>query len=122
MPQTAPSTGEEQRSHPLCCIELHGAFDARAARDVLARLQQARDGRVLLDFGKVSTFQDFALDVLVQGVSRLPELHVRTRGIPDHPARVLQYLNIDPHTLAPARLGMRCPACFPVRDDRDLDD
>jgi anti-anti-sigma regulatory factor len=123
MSQTAPSTGEGERSHPLSSIELQGAFDARAARDVLELLQrQASVGQVLLDFGKVSTFQDFALDLLVQGVSRMPELHVRTRGIPGHPARVLQYLNIDPHTLAPAHRGMRCPACFPPRDDRDLDD
>lgn len=123
MPQTAPITGEGERRHPLSCIELHGTFDARAARDILERLERlARDGHVLLDFGKVSTFQDFALDLLVQGVSRMPELHVRTRGIPGHPARVLQYLNIDPHTLAPARRSMRCPACFPAHDHRDLDD
>jgi anti-anti-sigma regulatory factor len=123
MSQTAPSTREGERSHPLSCIELQGAFDARAVREVLELLQhQASVGQVLLDFGKVSTFQDFALDLLVQGVSRMPELHVRTRGIPGHPARVLQYLNIDPHTLAPARHSLRCPACFPARDDRDLDD
>lgn len=121
--QIALSTGEGERSHPLSCIELHGAFDARAARDVLELLQrQVNVDHVLLDFGKVTTFQDFALDLLVQGVSRMPELHLSTRGIPGHPARVLQYLNIDPHTLAPTRRSMRCPACFPTRDHRDLDD
>jgi anti-anti-sigma regulatory factor len=123
MLQTAHSTGEGERRHPLSCIELHGAFDAQAAREVLERLQRlARDGHVLLDFGKVSTFQDFALDLLVQGLSRMPELHLRTRGIPGHPARVLQYLNIDPHTLAPTRRGLSCPACFPAHGPRDLDD
>jgi anti-anti-sigma regulatory factor len=123
MPQIAHSCGEEERSHPLSCIELHGAFDARAARDVLELLQRhANTDPVVLDFGKISTFQDFALDLLVQGVGRMPHLHLRTRGIPGHPARVLQYLNIDPHTLAPTRRSMRCPACFPARDHRDLDD
>ncbi len=123
MNQTAPIQQERELPPSRACIELHGTFDARAARDVLALLQRRADaGHMELDFSRVNTFQDFALDMLVQGLSRLPELHLKTRGIPSHPARVLQYLNIDPHTLAPTRRSMTCPACFPVRDHRDLDD
>jgi anti-anti-sigma regulatory factor len=123
MSQTAPIQQERERAPARSCIELHGTFDARAARDILELLQRQADaGHVELDFSRVNTFQDLALDVLVQGLSRLPGLHLKTWGIPSHPARVLQYLNIDPHTLAPARRSIRCPACFPVRDHRDLDD
>jgi anti-anti-sigma regulatory factor len=123
MNQIAPIQQEREQPSARSCIELHGTFDASAARDVLALLQHQGDaGHVELDFSRVNTFQDFALDMLVQGLSRLPGLHLKTRGIPSHPARVLQYMNIDPHTLAPARRSLQCPACFPVRDHRDLDD
>jgi anti-anti-sigma regulatory factor len=123
MNPTAPMQQESERPSACSCIALSGAFDARAAQDVLALLQRQADAaHVELDFSRVNTFQDFALDVLVQGLSRLPGLQVKTRGIPSHPARVLQYLNIDPHTLAPTRRSIRCPACSPVRDPRDLDD
>jgi anti-anti-sigma regulatory factor len=123
MAHTAPIQQERESSSARSCIELHGTFDARAARDVLALLQrQADTAHVELDFSRVNTFQDFALDMLVQGLSRLPGLHLKTRGIPSHPARVLQYMNIDPHTLAPTRRSIQCPACFPERNQRDLDD
>ncbi|WP_257461621.1 STAS domain-containing protein [Archangium lipolyticum] len=123
MNPSAPIPQDSERLSTLSCIQLHGAFDARAARDVLALLQRQADaGHLELDFSKVSTFQDFALDLLVQGLGRLPGLHLKTRGIPSHPARVLQYLSIDPHTLAPMRRSLQCPACLPVSDHRDLDD
>jgi anti-anti-sigma regulatory factor len=122
MNPSTPIQEERERLSACSCIELHGTFDASAARDVLTLLQRQDDaGHLELDFSRVNTFQDFALDLLVQGLARLPGLHLKTRGIPSHPARVLQYLNIDPHTLAPARRS-QCPSCSPVRNHRDLDD
>lgn len=110
-------------AHPLTPrLELQGAFDAGAARSALESLRRhAGAERVLVDFSKVTTFQDFALALFARELSLRPELHVQTRGLPSHPARVLQYLRIDPHTLTPLRMSRHVPAVRAARDDHDLD-
>ncbi len=121
MLETASPIEDKETSPPPPSIELHGPFDAKAARSALETLRRnASTNPVLVDFSKVNFFQDFALGLFVQELSRLPEVHLQTRGLPAHPARILQYLRIDPHTLAPIR--MNCPASHPERGTLDLDD
>lgn len=112
------------RTGPLTpYLELRGAFDARAARDALETLQRYAGAEpVLVDFSKVSFFQDFALALFARELSQWPEIRLQTRGLPAHPARVLQYLHIDPSTLTPLRMSRHVPAVRPAREDRDLDD
>jgi anti-anti-sigma regulatory factor len=123
MVETAHITRGAEAPPPAPFVELRGAFDARAARNALEDLRRyAGAGSVLVDFSKVNFFQDFALDLFVQELSRLPDLHLQTRGLPGHPVRILQYLHIDPHTLTPIQMSRRGPDCHPARKDRDLDD
>ncbi len=104
------------------CLELQGAFDVRAARGALETLRKYAGAEpVLLDFSRVSSIQDFALDLFARELSLRPEIHLRTRGLPGHPARLLQYLRIDPRTLTPLRMNRHVPAVHPAWDDRDLD-
>lgn len=105
------------------CIELQGVFDARAARSALETLRRyVGMNLVLVDFSKVRFFQDFALDLFAQELSQLPGIRLQTRGLPGHPARLLEYLHIDPHTLTPIRMSRSCPAYHPARNNHDLDD
>ena len=123
MVETVLITGVEEANPVPPCIELQGVFDARAARSALETLRRyAGMDLVLVDFSKVRFFQDFALDLFAQELNRLPEIRLQTRGLPGHPARLLEYLHIDPHTLTPIRMSRRCPAYHPARDNRDLDD
>ncbi|WP_375770111.1 STAS domain-containing protein [Archangium gephyra] len=104
-------------------IELRGVFDVRAARSALETLRRHASAEpVLVDFSKVSSFQDFALDLFARELSLWPEIRLRTRGLPGHPARVLQYLRIDPRTLTPLRVSRHVPAVHMAWRDRDLDD
>jgi anti-anti-sigma regulatory factor len=104
-------------------LELQGAFDVRAARSALETLRRyAGKEPVLVDFSKVNSFQDFALDVFARELSLLPELRLQTWGLPGHPARVLQYLRIDPRTLTPLRMNRHVPTVRTARDDHDFDD
>ncbi|AKI99763.1 Hypothetical protein AA314_01390 [Archangium gephyra] len=77
---------------------------------------------MLVDFSKVKSFQDFALDLFARELSLLPKLRLQTWGLPGHPARVLQYLHIDPRTLAPLRMSRQVPAVRSPWDDHDFDD
>ncbi len=109
--------------YPAPCVELHGSFDGKAARGALEAVQRhSGAGAVLLDFSKVDVFHDLALAILVQGLSRVPEVQLRTRGLPSHPARLLQYLHIDPHTLGPMAEGSGSPARSTVRWNSDLEE
>ncbi|HYO71904.1 MAG TPA: STAS domain-containing protein [Archangium sp.] len=104
-------------------LELQGAFDARAARSALETLRRYGGSEpVLVDFSKVNSFQDFALDLFTRELSLLPGLRLQTRGLPGHPARLLQYLRIDPRTLAPLRMNRRLPVVRSPWDDHDFDD
>lgn len=123
MVETASGTACGETSPLTPCLELHGAFDARAARTALETLRgYAGTEPVVVDFSKVSFFQDFALDLFARELSLCPQIRLRTRGLPGHPARVLQYLRIDPRTLTPLRMSRLVPAVHRAWNDRDLDD
>ncbi|WNG47617.1 hypothetical protein F0U60_28450 [Archangium minus] len=123
MVETVLITEAVETTPELPSLELQGSFDVRAARNALETLRRyAGTSLVLVDFSKVRFFQDFALDFFAQELSQLPEIRLQTRGLPGHPARLLEYLHIDPHTLTPIRVSRRCPAYHPARDNRDLDD
>ena len=123
MMATTPGTASGRTRPRTPCLQLQGAFDARAARSALEALRRYASAEpVLVDFSKVSSFQDFALDLFARELSLWPEIRLQTRGLPGHPARILQYLRIDPHTLTPLRMNRHVPAVHPARDDRDLDD
>jgi anti-anti-sigma regulatory factor len=123
MVDTMPGT-VDATTRPLAPrLELQGAFDVRAARSALETLRRyAGTEPVLVDFSKVNSFQDCALDLLTRELSLLPGLHLQTRGLPGHPARILQYLRIDPSTLAPLRMSRRLPVVRSPWDDHDFDD
>jgi anti-anti-sigma regulatory factor len=112
------------RTRPLAPrLELQGAFDAGAARSALETLRRYAGAEpVLVDFSKVSSFQDFALAFFARELSLRPELRLQTWGLPGHPARILQYLRIDPRTLTPLRMNRHVPVVRPAWDGHDLDD
>ena len=123
MVETAPGIEGGMSHPPAPYLALLGTFDVRAARGALETLQRyAGTGPVLVDFSKVSSFQDFALALFARELSLSPEIRLQTRGLPGHQARLLLYLRIDPPTLTPLRMSHHTPAVHPARDDRDLDD
>ncbi|HEX5746182.1 MAG TPA: STAS domain-containing protein [Archangium sp.] len=123
MVETVPGPADVTTQPLAPRLELQGAFDVRAARSALETLRRYTGTEaVLVDFSKVNSFQDCALDLFTRELSQLPELRLQTRGLPGHPARILQYLRIDPRTLAPLRMSRRLPVVRSPWDDHDFDD
>lgn len=123
MVNAAQLAGGKVTEAPKPYVGLRGTFDARAAREALETIQQyVGGGTVLLDFREVVVLHDCALALLAAGLSRLPGVRIETRGLLSHSTRLLQYLSIDPCTLAPVPEGGGTEPRGMRRWNDDLDD
>jgi anti-anti-sigma regulatory factor len=76
-------------------IGLEGIFDGPVARRLEAALVRAEPGvRFRIDLTQVLEFQDFAIGVLAQGLSRC-RAGVSVRGLRHHQIRMLRYFGVD---------------------------
>ena len=87
-------------SGPIKRVSLVGAFDVREAwrvRDEISRAPVSMT--VEIDFGRITELSDFALATLAHGLAvTSPRAKVRTRGLWQHPWRLLQLAGVDPET------------------------
>lgn len=73
-------------------VHLEGTFDARAAAELRALLDQHRGETVVIDFSRVRQFMDLAVPILTRGLEH-PGL--RFRGLGQHHERVFRYFGIS---------------------------
>ena len=87
-------------------VVLAGNFDVREAwrvRDEISRVPVSMT--VEIDFGRITELSDFALATLAHGLAVVsPRPKVRTRGLWQHPWRLLQLAGVDPETFEPVEV------------------
>ena len=76
-------------------IDVQGIFDGPAARRLEATLVRAEPGvRFRIDLTQVREFQDFAIGVLAQALTRC-QADVALRGLRRHQVRMFRYFGVD---------------------------
>ncbi len=70
-------------------LRVEGPFNRDAASRLRTRLEALHQAPVVLDFSRVGTFCDAAIDVLVRGLAA-PRLQLR--GLATHQERMFRYL------------------------------
>jgi anti-anti-sigma regulatory factor len=84
-------------------VWVRGVFDAGAARALPSRLARIREGAtVVVDFSGVSDYDDLALAVLAQRLSREAHDRVVLRGLRYRQERILRHFGIERIEPAPA--------------------
>jgi hypothetical protein len=86
---------EEIRGGELL-LRFEGSFeasDAWQARELLRGAGSTRPG-VVLDFGQVRTFQDFAIALIAPDIAAAGDWHVHVRGLGLHQQRLLEYFGV----------------------------
>jgi anti-anti-sigma regulatory factor len=76
---------------PTVTLQVEETFDPHTASTLRARLVALGHAGVVLDFSRVRTFRDSAIDVLTRGLTT-PTLQLR--GLDNHQERLFRYLGI----------------------------
>lgn len=76
---------------PTVTVQVDETFDPHTAVALRARLEALGQAGVVLDFSRVRTFRDAAIDVLTRGLTT-PTLQLR--GLDTHQERLFRYLGI----------------------------
>lgn len=97
---TVPTAYSE--SPATCYLRVQPTFDVPEAWRLRDEIGARTPMPVVIDFGRVREFHDFALAVLVDAVAALGVRALSIQGLGMHQRRLLEYLGFDPQSLAPA--------------------
>ncbi|HEY7725278.1 MAG TPA: hypothetical protein VH880_08085 [Anaeromyxobacteraceae bacterium] len=76
-------------------LRFEGTFEAQDAWRVREALRGG-GARVVLDFGQVRIFQDFAIALIAPDIAAAGDTPVRVRGLGLHQRRILEYFGVTP--------------------------
>lgn len=79
----------------MAVIRLEGTFDLPAARFLENSLKRSAGSAVRVDFTRVRAFNDFAVAVLAQALTRHGVEGTRVQGLSLHQVRLLRYFGVD---------------------------